>query len=421
MTTPNTQFDFLSGTLDPRITFSRADATATRVNAIGLVEIVAADTPRFDYNPANLSAEGLLIEPQSTNLVKYSSNFDNEVWVKIRATITTAATVSPDGAANAQKLVETATSGTHLIAIGNAQISGVTVGQQFTFSTYLKAGERTRAQLFLINDASTFGALGNIIFDLSNGTIVSTTNPQVFISWSIHAAGNGWYRIQATSAPVIAASTFTASTNFFAVRLVSSGTTTSYLGDGTSGLFEWGAQLELADSATSYIPTEAASVTRNADVATITGTNFSDWWQAGKGGAQVQAISSTVFGIRPLVQYDDGTADNIIALRGNAANPELQIVDGGAPQVQLDAGTIVANTPYSLTGWWQTNDCKARKDSGAVVTDDTASIPTVTQARLGSDGTNYLNGHLVTVNYYDSFFGQSIYTRRKNKVIFSLL
>lgn len=44
----------------------------------------------------------------------------------------------------------------------------------------------------------------------------------------------------------------------------------------------------------------------------------------------------------------------------------------------------------------------------------------VAQARLGSDGANYLNGHLASISYYDTFSGQ-IYTRRKNKAVFSLL
>ena len=187
-----------------------------------------------------------------------------------------------------------------------------------------------------------------------------------------------------------------------------------------STIYFWGAQLEAGAFATSYIPTTATALTRNADVATITGTDFSDWWQAGLGGATVQALPSTVSGIRPLIQFDDGTANNLIALRGNTTNPELYIVDGGTPQAQIDAGTIASNTNYSLTGWWATNDCKARLDSGAVVTDTSATIPTVTQAQLGSDGTNYLNGHLASISYYDSF-SEQIYTRRKNKAVFNLM
>lgn len=182
----------------------------------------------------------------------------------------------------------------------------------------------------------------------------------------------------------------------------------------------YGIQLEAGAFVTSYIPTTTAAVTRNADVATITGTNFNDWWQSSKGGVLVRARPGTVNGTRPWVQFDDNTSDNIIAMRGNTTNPDLYIVDGGVSQAQIDAGTIAANIDYILTGWWATNDCKARLDSGAVVTDTTATIPTVTQARLGSDGTNYLNGHLASISYYDSFSDQ-IYTRRKNKAVSNLM
>ena len=189
---------------------------------------------------------------------------------------------------------------------------------------------------------------------------------------------------------------------------------------GAVSILLYGAQLEAGSAPTSYIPSSGGTVTRNADIATITGTNFSDFWQAGKGGASAQVTPSTVSGVRPLAQFDDGTANEIIALRGNTTNPELYI-KATTDQAQLDAGTIAANTAYSLTGWWATNDCKARQDSGAVVADTTATIPTVTQMRIGSDGTNYLNGTIATIDYYDSFFGRPIYTRRKNKVFASLL
>jgi hypothetical protein len=197
--------------------------------------------------------------------------------------------------------------------------------------------------------------------------------------------------------------------------------TNTWTGDGVSGLYWYGAQLEAGADPTSYIPNLATgTTTRNADVATIAGSNFSGFWQATRGGALVRALPSTVSGTRPLVQFDDGTADNIIALRGNTTNPELYIVDGGTPQAQLDAGTIAANTAYSLTGWWQTDYCAARLDNGARVADTSATIPTVDQMRIGSDGTNYLNGHIAFINYYDQFSSQ-IYNRRKNKAVFSVL
>ena len=243
------------------------------------------------------------------------------------------------------------------------------------------------------------------VFDLETGTVVTGNGV-------ITAFGNDWYRVSLTSDA-------TATGNGSFAFGISNSNGTSYSGVGDT-LYIWGAQVEAGAFPTSYIPTEASAVTRNADVATMTGTNFSDWWQTSKGGVLVRARPGTVSGIRPWVQFDDGTANEIIALRGNATNPELYIVDGGTPQAQIDAGTIAANTEYSMTAWWQTNDCKARLNSGAVVTDTAATIPTVTQARLGSDGTNYLNGHLTSISYYDTFSGQ-IYTRRKNKAVFSLL
>jgi hypothetical protein len=141
-------------------------------------------------------------------------------------------------------------------------------------------------------------------------------------------------------------------------------------------------------------------MTRNADIATITGANFSDWWQAGKGSALVRARPSTVSGTRPWVQFDDTTGNNIIALRGNTTNPELYI-KATTDQAQIDAGTIASNTRYRLAGSWAENSCAASINSGTPVLDGMATIPVVTQARLGSDGTNYLNGHLESVDYYN--------------------
>lgn len=101
------------------------------------------------------------------------------------------------------------------------------------------------------------------------------------------------------------------------------------------------------------------------------------------------------------MQFDDNTADNIIALRGNTTNPELYVKAGGVDQAIVGAGTIAANTSYRLAGTWNTNDCAASLNGAAPVLDTSATIPAVTQMRLGSDGTNYLNGHIEAVEYYD--------------------
>lgn len=390
--------DFTSGSLDPRITFSRALNTATRVNSSGYIEAVAANIARFNYNPITLACNGLLIEESRENRLFPSEDFSGYT-ASIGTTVTIDQTAAPDNSVTADKIFETAVSSVHNVGKSITAVNG----QTYTLSVFAKKAERDI--LYLREDTTSPYAF----FNLSTGAVTNVSGGTA----TIEPAANGFYRCSLTyvQSGTLGRLRFGISTGF---------PTFTYLGDPTKGLFLWGSQWEPGAFATSYIPTTSVTVTRNADVATMTGTNFSDWWQAGFGGATVQTLPSTVSGNRPLIQFDDGTANEIIALRGNTTNPELYIVDGGAPQAQIDAGTITANTAYSLTGWWQTNFCAARQGSGPRVEDLTATIPTVTQARLGSDGTNYLNGHLTTISYYDQFSGQ-IYTRRKNKAVFSVL
>jgi hypothetical protein len=392
-------FNFTSGVLDPRISFARVGATATRVNSSGLVEVVSQDTPRFDYDPVTLVCVGLLIEDQRINRLLQSQNLNTSPWSKTNVSVNETDGTAPDGTNTANSITDNATSGAH--AVGSASVWPA--NQRAVLSVYVKAG--TASKIYIGN--SSWGRYS--WFDIASQTI--ELNDTGFTS-TIENAGNGWFRITASAVPPSWAVSIS-------IGLYETAGTTSYIGTGKA-LYVWGAQLEQGADVTSYIPTTTTTATRNADDALITGANFSSFWQAVRGGVLVRALPSTVSGTRPLVQFDDGTADNIIALRGNTTNPELYIVDGGAPQAQIDAGTIAANTAYSLTGWWQTNFCAARKDSGARVEDLTATIPTVTQARLGSDGTNYLNGHLATIDYYDQFSGQ-IYTRRKNKAVFNVI
>lgn len=398
---PKLALDFTTASLDSRITFTRTtDAThpATYVGSNGYITSATNNQARFDYNPVTLACKGLLIEESRTNSFVYSEQFNNGSWSSLNVSVSADATTSPDGNTTADKWIPN--NGATSCWMWQSPLTLAT----WTQSIFAKAAGFNVLQMnfFSTADGDRFAQ-----FDLSNGTIGTTSSG---VTAKMESYGNGWYRCIITY-------TMTGLVNQAAqpIRLPSGNT-----GDGVKGYYVWGAQVETGAFATSYIPTTTTALTRNADVATMTGTNFSDWWQASKSGVLVRARPGTVSGTRPWVQFDDGTANEIIALRGNTTNPELYIVDGGVAQAQIDAGTIAANNDYSLTGWWATNDCKARLDSGAVVTDTSATIPTVTQARLGSDGTNYLNGHLASISYYDSF-SEQIYTRRKNKAVFNLM
>jgi hypothetical protein len=410
---PTLALNFTTASLDPRVSFTRALATATRVNSSGFIEVVSADAPRFDYDPISKVCKGLLIEEQRSNILTFSDSLALTGWAGANSTRLATTVLYPAGLSGGSSLTDTATNDRH-IAFKIFTSAAATYCQ----SMYFAKGTLRYVQIQLAGPVTSYG----VIADLETGVITDTNSVGVVVGQfhGIEDAGNGFWRVWCGHTITAGTSYAIVATSNSATPAYSASGNPTYAGTGQL-LYAYGAQVEVGTFPTSYIPTAATGLTRNADVATISGSNFTSFWGATQGGAQVQAISSTVSGIRPLVQFDDNTANEIIALRGNTTNPELYIVDDGTPQAQLDAGTIAANTAYSLTGWWATNDCKARQDSGAVVTDTTATIPTVTQARIGSDGTNYLNGTIATIGYYDSFFGRPIYTRRKNKVFASLL
>jgi hypothetical protein len=75
-------------------------SAATRVNAEGLIESVAANIPRIDYT----TGEGVvLLEPQSTNLLTYSEDFIDASWIKGNITATNGF-YAPDGTSGAYEI-----------------------------------------------------------------------------------------------------------------------------------------------------------------------------------------------------------------------------------------------------------------------------------------------------------------------------
>ena len=398
---PSLLLDFLSGSLDSRITFTRA-STATFFNSAGTLTSASNDVARFDYNPATLAPQGLLIEESRTNLLLRSEDFSDASWLKIRATVTVNATTAPTGTAVADKLVEDTSTNTH----ESYQSVAIVANTLHTATFYLKAAERTRAKIWLLNGAISSGA--NASVNLGAGTI---TAPNLFgtgssASSSITNVGNGWYRC--SIACIVDAASTTARAY---IVLENAAGNDNYTGDGTSGLFVWGAQLEAGAFPTSYIPTTTTALTRAADVASV--NTLSPWFNAVEGTIYSEGgfASAPFLGgnrFTGLFAINDGTVNNYIG-DGLRVLPGFSIRDfaaeiyvGGVAQFGQDSNNIAENTSAKCAIAYKINDCSSAFSVGPVqVTDTSATIPTVTQMQLGvGRGGQIVNGHLRRITYY---------------------
>jgi hypothetical protein len=161
---------------------------------------------------------------------------------------------------------------------------------------------------------------------LSNGTVVSGTG-------TITAVGNGWYRCSVF--PLKS----TSITSTLTIRLISTGSTTNYTGDGTSGIFLFGAQLEAGAFPTSYIPTTTTALTRAADVASV--NTLSPWFNASAGTIYAD-FAGRVSGTQPYITMLSNT--------GETERIYQRYVSGQYQSVARVAGVDIASVYNSSEG-----------------------------------------------------------------------
>jgi len=241
--------------------FTRS-TTATYFDADGVLQTAAINVPRIAYDPVTHAHTGLMIEGAATNLLTYSAQFDNAAWsTKTNLTVTANSVTAPDGTVSADTIIEAAGSGQKYV---RTPLTSVAAGT-YTLSCYAKAYSGTRYLVLEFDGGG--GETRRSFFDVANGTVTSNYNSAV---GSITSVGSGWYRCSVT---VTMAS---ASSSTWIYISNSSSSISGYTGDGTSGLYVWGAQLETGSVATSYIATTSAQVTRAADVVTGSGLIYTD-------------------------------------------------------------------------------------------------------------------------------------------------
>ena len=345
--------------------------TVAITNYIPVLQTAASGIARFDNNPTTRESLGLLIEESRVNLLTYSSDFTNAAWGKTNATITAAANVAPDGTQTCSLIVPSITSSIHRIS-STATVVASTV---YTYSLYAKA----QGYRYLYINGVASPNQGQVCFDLQAGTVAATANG----TGSIVSVGNGWYRCFVT-----ATSNSTSALTFAAVNNSGVASDTTFTGDGWSGIYIWGAQLEAGAFATSYIPTVASTVTRAADSASMTGTNFSSWYNQGSGTLYGEAYSTNSTNnagdgtARGIANISDGTNNNniTIAYQGN----KYFVNTANVTIILNSVGTFTANTSFKFVGSYASGSNYSFARDGVLGTSVTTGLaPTVSQLNIG--------------------------------------
>jgi hypothetical protein len=261
-------------------TVGRLLNTATRVNSNGNIEVVNANIPRLDYYTSGGTAgcPALLVEPSAQNVVVQSQNWLASGWrsdasANVTTLTGTTGTLDPLGTNTANSISPTVASGTHL-KVSNDGTASYTSGTIYTFTGFFKQGTGDAGRYVQVTPPITaFNQAFYANFDLQLGTITATgsVTGDTNRASSIESYGNGWYRCRITST----CSTAITGTGvgFVANLITASGDprSPSFTGVTSDVLYGWGAQVETGSVATSYIPTTTGSVTRNADVISVSG------------------------------------------------------------------------------------------------------------------------------------------------------
>jgi hypothetical protein len=188
--------------------------------------------------------------PAIKNLFKYTEtfNFDFTNWTLNGGTMTQNAILAPNRRSLAPKLVEVAT-------LGNQRIYNwmpVTAGTTYTYSIFLKAAERYIVRCYFEDSQAGGGGRVGQYLNLQTGTIISTylTGSNTLLGSNLQNVGDGWYRFSWTVTAQLSAALN--STAFMIIGMADASSNFNYTGDGTSGMYIWGAQMEVSNAVTDY-------------------------------------------------------------------------------------------------------------------------------------------------------------------------
>ena len=387
---PSMSLNFLSGSLDPKVTFTRA-STATYFGSDGLLKVAAANVPRFDYNPVTLQPKGLLIEGARTNSIAASRDYNNVFWGKSlpeSLTITSDSDMAMDGTMSADRFdTVSANCGVNRIGLH----TGLVIGDAVTATVAIKPIS-AYCKVKIGYSGTAFTAAKQGAFDLISGThsVVGDANIR-----SMRLLFNGYWLLTLTA-------TATADGNANVIIQSVDATPQSFIVDHS--------QSEIGRFASSIIPTTTTSVTRTSDKAVMTGANFSDWFHAATGTfvAEFDGVANTSGSLRRAMEVSDGTITNQIVIGySELTTTRVRITTGGVTQADVGGVLVAPNNVNRMAASYAINDFIQATNGALGVQDTSGTVPTLAMMALGGEtgGTpesTALFGHIRRLQYYNT-------------------
>jgi hypothetical protein len=314
------------------------------------------------------------VEEQRTNLFTNSADFSNAVWTSgaTNCTVTTNQVVSPDGTLSGDQLTATSSGFSRVYQQQSAANSTT-----YTFSVWLKAGNVSNVSIRIRDTASTAQTVLNV-------TLTSS-----------------WQRFNVSQASSASATTIEGHVFVNQNGVSGSAAANDYI-------YVWGGQMEAGAFPTSYIATTSASVTRNADAASMTGTNFSSWFRADEGSVYCDyQLYTANASNRAAYDINDNSTNNRVIYRAATTGVTDQVIirNAGTTYAQLaSVGSYTTSATKNSTGY-KVNDFALVRNAATPVTDTSGLVPAgCTQILIGSaqGSVEYLSGHIRKLAYYPS-------------------
>jgi hypothetical protein len=363
---PATRFDLTQFPLDPRITFTR-NSGGFYYSDTGQLLLAATNVPRPYRLPSGGQILGLMIEESATNKLLWSSDFANAAWIKFGgATINSNVATAPDGSQTADRL--------NFAGVGGIYQSPAAIDGETNFNSF-----------FLRADAP-----GNV-------RLVANTSLSDPVS-VVCAVTTEWQRF-----------------NISKLMSVGSVNCACQIDNNTAGalgsVYMWGADQCAEQVLTSHIETGESPVTRQADVASVIGVNFSSWFNPvegtfrcyGKTDMTYVGTNQFPFMFSAQVAVNTERISTSIRVISTYSDCSTATIAGGVNQNIYD--TLSQDNPANVAYAYKSGDfATSVNGKAAQAGTPQGTLPTVDRMFIGSQSGsgNFINGYIASIDYWNT-------------------